>query len=519
MRIVVCLTVLAVVSICWSPPSFASMQSFRSGRGVYLKLKGKNSTLRVIEADDPDSINPFCWRQAWKLGGTDADKECPPAGFVTDKMVLRATPPESTDKKDKSTLKIKNYLKPDGTTVRLVEVELMYVTEPGPDGCGNFMTQIDLRANQGLSETSRQLSQPKCMRSGTGWVDLSTVQIIEPPEAHKINTYLNSISDALGEKPVGQILASCHDPNRPLKEIAKQLNQTTADIAEVTGDCLLDKAGFKLLNFKEANRKIGKHKAFNRLYLEEQERRKNILTERATALGISVDQLTAIDALARTIYAEADRCQFQITEGPKREAKAFPGHFELVGRTIYNRAQMESRKPEKWPSTLMNVVGDPWQYSNWNNFGTNEDFKALRRTLCPKIERNRKMWAGPEEQWNDALDMVWEDAVKVATNIVLQPNEFGEEFRFKVGTETGGLKDFTSDVTLYTHAVPRNTCIYRELTEITHIDGRKIIPHPGCKPRLWEEIPKSARAPDCHFAKKRAPAAKKTVPKSIVETK
>lgn len=126
----------------------------------------------------------------------------------------------------------------------------------------------------------------------------------------------------------------------------------------------------------------------------------------------TAEQLYAIDSLARTLYGEMRDCSAQS-----------PAFYQAIARVMMNRAAIVKNegwkapfyKDEKRPMTgeslqkvIPKVVSEGQQFSSWN-----EDDVNLKSVLCPSQ-------MDPSKKGQQA----WEDAVKVASQAVLDTENF-----------------------------------------------------------------------------------------------
>ena len=175
-------------------------------------------------------------------------------------------------------------------------------------------------------------------------------------------------------------------------------------------------------------------------------------------------QLIEIDALSRTIYAEMGLCTFhgkktfysrnkrgQTTS--KTKVTGGPQYPKAVARISLNRAE----KKQFWGNhhslkgPISKAVTTDSQFSVWNHGSEN-----LTHSLCPPISENSKFYANRKP--NEYEVSIWNKALKIATQTVLQTEDF---------------KDLTSEVTGtdYTSNLVRPG---RKKLRNVRIDGRAI---------------------------------------------
>jgi hypothetical protein len=133
---------------------------------------------------------------------------------------------------------------------------------------------------------------------------------------------------------------------------------------------------------------------------------------------LDINQLVAIDTLARTLYGEMDRCFENSLGYPKAVAKVTLNRVEALETPSGKKFRFENGTKAHAPSWLkdngfLSVLLDPKQYSTWNNNDNN-----LKRVLCPPTKSQNRDPKGLA---------IWRQAVQIAIETVLDPEKLRKE--------------------------------------------------------------------------------------------
>lgn len=191
--------------------------------------------------------------------------------------------------------------------------------------------------------------------------------------------------------------------------------------------------------------------------------------------SISSEQIVTIDALARTLYGEMGVCFKYGLHYPMAVAKiAYNRSIEknqdllkkFMGRRINH---IESK------TNLCKVATAPSQFNAWIPKkvvviqGKQIRTQAYEQTLCPPSNKDKNFYLGikPDEIEHN----IWINALKIATEVVLFPNQFAERTKEIEG------KDFSSNLVGDT---------WNGMSKILgkSIEGR-VLDREGCV-QLWE---------------------------------
>lgn len=232
---------------------------------------------------------------------------------------------------------------------------------------------------------------------------------------------------------------------------------------------------------------------------------------------LDVQKLEAIDALARTIYAEMGQCFSKGLQYPM-----------AVGRIIHNRAEATCSLKGKifiqgdHPKTAAEetkVATTPQQFSLWKRSEGTRKNGPLLQALCPPIKAGGEYYAAtraPQMEYE-----IWKNAVYIATQTMLFPESFKKrtsemEGRYYYTSGLGwfhGLEKVQPSIEGRPLDNPKCMEVWRDMAQDAHCNGGKtpsfdkknpVDPAYAEKRRLAEDKKKSD-------AKTKAPA-KKTTP-------
>lgn len=209
--------------------------------------------------------------------------------------------------------------------------------------------------------------------------------------------------------------------------------------------------------------------------------------------------LRAIDAVARTLYGEVQGCQFDWKEDEYR-----PGHFEAVGRLIADRTEAvgsgtlggtrDFGQPSELP-IMEQVVSRSGQFNNWDLAIKNRrghPYKlngALFNSLCPRNERNKSVFVGPNERLSEEHDEIWKWAAEIATQMYLNRASYQSRYPWKIaGRAKPDLR-----VLFFTHGDTKPTSRYSRFQPLP-VEGvgpyRLEYPKQCALLKTWKAVPK-----------------------------
>jgi len=180
------------------------------------------------------------------------------------------------------------------------------------------------------------------------------------------------------------------------------------------------------------------------------------------------DDLVNIDVLARTMYGEMASCFKNGLQYPR-----------AVARIILNRAEKTSRlkefsdRPQNLSKPIIaQVASSPRKFNNWLIYNSGKKNGPLHQSLCPPKTINAPFWKDNEANSYDIK--VWDDAVKIATDVILNTENFKKET-----SELENIFFYTSNMKSY-----GEKGIYKQV--YPKIDNGRSVNNTKCI-ELWKE--------------------------------
>ena len=229
----------------------------------------------------------------------------------------------------------------------------------------------------------------------------------------------------------------------------------------------------------------------------------NIIKENGQKM--SREDLIAIDALARSIYAEMARCFDDGLQYPLAVARVIVNRADYVRDARDNdQAFLASNfvkdESAKEKNEIAQVATQSVQFSCWNQkIDGKPNVSGLTHSLCPPVDKDAVFWTGgkPSEAELD----IWEDTLKIATEAVLYPNSFKNErtkglenryFYTSGSASISGMK-YVKNVELEERVLAKKACVKiydGKPTAIRELASENEIKKPSVLQRVFKSLKK-----------------------------
>lgn len=216
--------------------------------------------------------------------------------------------------------------------------------------------------------------------------------------------------------------------------------------------------GACVINPKEKNQSYRSGNPYDNYVLPQVSKQKIPKVTKENGEMLTSQDLVAIDALSRTLYAEMARCYKNGLQYPMTVAKI------AMNRAVTTERHREFIRDDhdRAKSDLAKVVTSPTQFSLWLRQINGKPNNSLRQALCPPSEKEKDFWTGnkPSQHETD----IWENTVRIATEAVLFPKKFSSRTSsVKQYFYTSGMPGFfgmTKVVpSIEEHKVSKEACI------------------------------------------------------------
>lgn len=250
-------------------------------------------------------------------------------------------------------------------------------------------------------------------KQGQAWIDNARLS------KQKMKTFFGS--DNTGDKPE----KDCPPikANKPLEELKKQMvpvtnvvnNNSVKNLADalngIVGQCVLNPA--KPSRFPSGN-------PFDSLV------RPSIQRKMAKIAGpdgkpLTLQQLTDIDALARTLYGEMSGCYKHGLQYPMAIAKVTLNRSEAPEKTR-NTFMGGGDNSRSQLSDFARVLTTPSQFNVWMKMHGDKVNGSLEMALCPPSNPEKVYWQNVKPNPDEIA--IWKNTMRIATEAVLFPKKF-----------------------------------------------------------------------------------------------
>ncbi|MNK06310.1 hypothetical protein D3C87_242050 [compost metagenome] len=264
-------------------------------------------------------------------------------------------------------------------------------------------------------EYMREVSGEMRLIEKTGWIDAAYVS------RKKEKTFFGSVS-----KP--KATDTCEtppkkngdkDPKR-VQDVVAPLKETVENNAIVTAaDKVKGAVGACVIKPKSDPSKYPDGNPFDKMVMPHLDKQKvpKVLNEKGQPM--TQQDLVAIDALSRTLYAEMASCYKHGLQYPMAVAKiaANRSNADPSIRNIFIRGDHRADK-----SDLAKVVTSRTQFSLWLKKVNGQPSHAINLALCPPADAGKTFWTGGTPGADEVN--IWNNTVRIATMAVLFPNTF-----------------------------------------------------------------------------------------------
>jgi hypothetical protein len=343
-----------------------------------------------------------------------------------------------------------------------------------------------LRSAQNISELLNELgSDQDCIRRGRGWIREDRLRPWTPPRVAKGHVQKAKASDL--ERGMDFL---------SLKNLSNEvlgLDASASDIINTQiGECIVPPGKWSKVKPRNGS---GYEKFFAPYWASKQTPEVRLPSGRV----LGKNDLRAIDAVTRTLYGEVHGCQFDWRQDEYR-----PGHFETVGRLIADRSEAvgtglfngsrDFGKPSQIP-IMEQVVSRSGQFNNWDLSVKNRRGRPVKRngalfnSLCPRNEKNKSAFVGPNESFSKEHDEIWRWALEVATQMYLNRSSFQSRYPWNVS----GSLNSELRVMYFTHGRTKPSSRYARFHKLP-VEGvgpyRLEFAPPVCQSlHAWQAVP------------------------------
>lgn len=224
-----------------------------------------------------------------------------------------------------------------------------------------------------------------------------------------------------------------------------------------TAEALKPFIGVCAIDPKNPPREYAKGNSYDTYVLPQLSKQKTPALLNSQGKPMTKEDLIAIDALSRTLYAEMARCYKHGLHYPMTVAKIVMNRSKSPNQKLYI---VEKHSDEK--NKMAKVATDATQFSLWLKKIDGKTNNSLRQGLCPPSVAGKNFWTGARPSQAE-LD-IWTNTVRIATEAVLFPENFNR--RTKDVTQfnyTSGLGKFYGmtqvNPSIDGHKISRDSCM------------------------------------------------------------
>ena len=242
-------------------------------------------------------------------------------------------------------------------------------------------------------------------QEGEGWIDNAYIT------NKRRNAFFTEQPKAYDEPPCAD--ESVNKKNlKNLAAIGKAaggLNKITEEVMKVTGQCVIDPTQPR--GFEAGN-------VYDNYVMPTILKQKVPKIQKEDGTQMTSQDLVDIDSLARSIYGEMASCFKHGLQYPMTVAKI------VRNRALSTERSSEFIKPPHDPAknSLSKVVTSSSQFNVWMKKHGDRMNPSLKMALCPPGNKDQVYWQGRKPPPGEL--QIWENAMRIATQAVVQPNSF-----------------------------------------------------------------------------------------------